>query len=79
MPTGPVRISRGSVADLTFTSYRKTAPTWIAGPLNTPVIVETVTGDHLVTEGRVWIGLDSEGFPYPIEDGVMRATYEEAH
>ncbi len=74
-PAAPPLVSKDSLppAD-TFRDYRKTTVTSIAGPFEPPVEIATVQGTITVTE-PTFIGLDSEGHPYPVVPDVLAATY----
>ena len=63
-------VNRANVHDLTFEEYRKLGTTKMAGPFDPPVTVEAVTGPHEVKNNRVYIALDTEGFPYPVDEAV---------
>ena len=69
-------ISRDSVqqAQLTFHEYRKTAITSIARVPRDASIV-TPHGVVEVQEGD-FVGIDSAGYPYPIKQTEVKASYE---
>lgn len=72
-----VSIGAGMPASGEFKEYIKIGTTRIAGPYPPPVKVHTVTGPHYVNDQECYIGVDSEGFPYPIDAAVMAASYRE--
>lgn len=77
-PTAPPLVTKDSLpADEMFRDYRKTTVTRIAGPFEPPLEIETIEGPIVVDE-PVFIGVDSEGHPYPIAPEVLEATYAPA-
>lgn len=59
-------------------SWRKTQLTQMV-PIEGPCVVVTKEGEYPLPDG--WSGqlaLDSEGYPYPVEGAVHRASYEPA-
>jgi len=73
-----MHVSRDNLEELglDFKEYRKVGTTMLAGPFDAPVNIETVTGMHIVHEGRVYIGIDSDGYPYPVAESIFNMSYQ---
>lgn len=56
--------------------YRKTGTTEMR-PITGPAVVETMEGPYTLPDGwRGFVAIDTAGYPYPVDAGVHRVSYE---